>query len=524
MKTKIVLTTLLLTVTSLCMAGDIDEFLPEVIYGGAIIDSAFYDYPEDNIHRKYILSYDNNGYCVSIIEYERDKEQTSWCYYRKKVLTYDNNGNRTSDIDFDWDTEKNKWQEDYKHEYKYDAVGNKTSEITYSWNEEINAWEGSSKYEYTYDIYGKMTSEAYWTWDEETNDWKGYYKYLYTYDNKNISVRDSYYWDNEKKEWDSHPNESIEYTYDEQGNEILAIMSNVSWDEETKSFEIEPRYKIETTYDNHQNVTLYINYTWNSEIADWEIERGYKYVYTYDANERVKTETDYSWDLGKSTWKDVGRIEYSYDAKGNVILEDEYFLYERSWDEGNPSSWEHQVTRRIFDVYDNLIYEIENGFEDYQVQLFLHYVNGNVIVEPTETKATFTWQSVSYALSYSLILWLDEEHTQKVCTINFDSEGHFIGIEIIQQCAPSQSNEDDFIYTIENLLSGTNYFYQLLAYDEELHIINTHIGAFSTQGIANSLNETEEMPKSKSHKVLFNGQILIIRGDKTYTITGQEVK
>jgi len=34
----------------------------------------------------------------------------------------------------------------------------------------------------------------------------------------------------------------------------------------------------------------------------------------------------------------------------------------------------------------------------------------------------------------------------------------------------------------------------------------------------------DQLPRTKAQKVLRNGQILILRGDKTYTLTGQEVK
>ena len=59
--------------------------------------------------------------------------------------------------------------------------------------------------------------------------------------------------------------------------------------------------------------------------------------------------------------------------------------------------------------------------------------------------------------------------------------------------------------------------------DEENKLINTDEGAFKTTneatGIENQYNNVVEY-----RKVMINGQILILRGDKTYTLTGQELK
>lgn len=145
-------------------------------------------------------------------------------------------------------------------------------------------------------------------------------------------------------------------------------------------------------------------------------------------------------------------------------------------------------------------------------------------VQPSSTSATFTWPFIVGGFSYSLTIYLDVACTIPFCTITFNQYGQLIGITFGNR-APRRSmeQEDGFTYTVSGLDVNTEYYFKMETMDEDNKLINTDEGAFRTTneatGIENQYNTVIE-----HRKVMINGQIYIIRGDKTYTLQGQEVK
>ena len=165
-----------------------------------------------------------------------------------------------------------------------------------------------------------------------------------------------------------------------------------------------------------------------------------------------------------------------------------------------------------------------------------------VVVEPEETKAGFTWTIVPETETYVLIVWADPEHTVRLCTLTFNKAGYLVNIDFgVPNYAPAYRlntkeapkskrllkqisvGTTTLNFTITGLESGHEYYYDLYAYNVENEEIDAKTGSFIT--VANSptgieRNPTEEVPV----KVLLNGRILIIRGERIYTLTGQEMK
>ena len=145
-------------------------------------------------------------------------------------------------------------------------------------------------------------------------------------------------------------------------------------------------------------------------------------------------------------------------------------------------------------------------------------------VQPSSTSATFTWPFIVGGFSYSLTIYLDVACTIPFCTITFNQYGQLIGISFGNR-APRRTmeQEDGFTYTVSGLDVNTEYYFKMETMDEDNKLINTDEGAFRTTndatGIENQFNTVIE-----HRKVMINGQIYILRGDKTYTLQGQEVK
>ena len=83
-------------------------------------------------------------------------------------------------------------------------------------------------------------------------------------------------------------------------------------------------------------------------------------------------------------------------------------------------------------------------------------------------------------------------------------------------------------FTVTGLDSNTQYGYNLTAKDANDQTIATYSGEFTTtsEGIATGIEETSSSLQGgdRGRLILHNGQIFILRGEKVYTLQGQEVK
>ena len=79
-------------------------------------------------------------------------------------------------------------------------------------------------------------------------------------------------------------------------------------------------------------------------------------------------------------------------------------------------------------------------------------------------------------------------------------------------------------FTVTGLDSNTQYGYSVTAKDANDQTVATYSGEFTTTGeIATGIDNIQGN-EVQSKKFVRNGQIFILRGDKIYTLQGQEVK
>ena len=168
---------------------------------------------------------------------------------------------------------------------------------------------------------------------------------------------------------------------------------------------------------------------------------------------------------------------------------------------------------------------------------------GNVvIVESTDNTATFTWPTTNNAGLYTLLITKDGE---VFCTLTFNENGQLLGISF----APSLNSESlvpaatisnsGMSFTVTGLNSASKYVYSLTTADGNDNTLVVYQGEFATTGYEgvvnpggepevvqtiNTVSDTNETQSVKVIKFIKNGQLYIQRGDKTYSITGQEVR
>lgn len=79
-----------------------------------------------------------------------------------------------------------------------------------------------------------------------------------------------------------------------------------------------------------------------------------------------------------------------------------------------------------------------------------------------------------------------------------------------------------YSFTIQRLTPNTTYDYSILLYDAEENLLEEFVGTFTTQADETTvIDQIGQEAVTNSKKLLRNGQLFILRGDRTYTLTGQ---
>lgn len=150
-----------------------------------------------------------------------------------------------------------------------------------------------------------------------------------------------------------------------------------------------------------------------------------------------------------------------------------------------------------------------------------------VETQPDEHSVQFTWPAVEGASYYTLIIWANEERTEKICTLTFNSMGQLIEIDFSRH-APARramNTADTFSFRYNGLDENTDYWFTITASDENDTELFNASGSFATLG-ANSPTNIDDVQRDDvpCTKVLRNGQIIIRRNDAEYSIQGNQLK
>ncbi len=150
-----------------------------------------------------------------------------------------------------------------------------------------------------------------------------------------------------------------------------------------------------------------------------------------------------------------------------------------------------------------------------------------VTVEPQDNAATLTWPTSNEAASYTIEITKDGV---VFCRLTFNANGQLTGIAFApgrdgQSMAPAAiMTASGLQFTVTGLNSNTQYGYNVTAKDANEQPIATYSGSFTTtsEGVPTGIGNTAV--EQKITKILHNGEVLILRDGKTYTIQGVEVK
>ena len=150
----------------------------------------------------------------------------------------------------------------------------------------------------------------------------------------------------------------------------------------------------------------------------------------------------------------------------------------------------------------------------------------DVTATPNEDNSvTLTWPAVNGADTYTIEI---KKNGVSVCTLVFNANGQLISISFAapardgkgRNVPAAEQSANGWTYVVTGLEGNASYTYSVTAKDVNGNVLLKQSVDFSTgeeQGI-------DQVPSDQVQctKVIKNGQIFILRGDKTYTLQGQE--
>ena len=202
--------------------------------------------------------------------------------------------------------------------------------------------------------------------------------------------------------------------------------------------------------------------------------------------------------------------------------------------QGNPFNLLNQAQTVLLVPCDSLaeIYRTNSIWNGFNIQvdstlLELPEKEPKVETQPDEHSVQFTWPAVEGASYYTLIIWANEERTEKICTLTFNSMGQLVEIDFSKH-APARrakNTTSTFSFRYNGLDENTDYWFTITASNENDTELFNASGSFATLG-ANTPTDIDDVQRDDvpCTKVLRNGQIIIRRGDAEYSIQGNQLK
>lgn len=155
-------------------------------------------------------------------------------------------------------------------------------------------------------------------------------------------------------------------------------------------------------------------------------------------------------------------------------------------------------------------------------------VMDDITITPSDCEATVVWLSHDQAATYSLVI---TKKGETYCTLTFNKYGQLINIALAPARVRAKQDaaeytETGYSFTITGLEMGTTYDYTFAVLNDSQNIIDQHFGHFTTmQNSPTDLENTHSpSPMANRQKVIRDGQLIILRDGKSYSVMGQDLQ
>lgn len=152
--------------------------------------------------------------------------------------------------------------------------------------------------------------------------------------------------------------------------------------------------------------------------------------------------------------------------------------------------------------------------------------NQTASVTPLDNEVTLTWPTEENARMYTIVLSKDGV---KFCTLTFNAGGQLMNIayaparERQNPCHASaaEMTVNGMRFTVTGLESNTQYTYIVTVTNNDGGVLQEYKGAFTTLSATSIVNTSADKALQPTTKKIFrDGQVLIRRDGKVYTVTG----
>ncbi len=152
--------------------------------------------------------------------------------------------------------------------------------------------------------------------------------------------------------------------------------------------------------------------------------------------------------------------------------------------------------------------------------------------EPTYNSVVIEWPKVDEAMVYTIEIRKDGE---LICTLTFNEQGQLQGITFAKPSRNGGRNSQvrmaiqtatGWQYTISGLDPDTEYTYSVVAKKNasDTETLYSESISFTTKQTPTGIDEILDSSNPAIMKFIRDGQLYILRGEKVYTVTGQEVR
>ena len=149
----------------------------------------------------------------------------------------------------------------------------------------------------------------------------------------------------------------------------------------------------------------------------------------------------------------------------------------------------------------------------------------DIKVTPNEYSVDVVWPAIEEAATYELVV--KDKSGNTICTLIFNAAGQLTQIAFnapSRKHVPQQTQSKGFVFTVTGLDSGTAYDLTMTAKDSNGSTLDANTISFTTSGDEQSLDQITNYQLPMTNKIIKDNQLLILRGDKTYSIDGRQIK
>ena len=270
-----------------------------------------------------------------------------------------------------------------------------------------------------------------------------------------------------------------------------------------------------TTNGNADYTAYFETYRYSVQVQSNDAARGRGYI-----SKVVKEETiEYNESVG------------TFDAGSKVYLSSQpnYGYHFTQWSDGvtdNP--------RMIELTQDTILTALFDSIPAGQGTTATEIKNDSVTVSATPTEdnsVILEWPAVESADTYTIAIYKNDE---LICTLVFDAEGHLISIRFAapardcngRNIPVAEQAANGWRYVVNGIEGNATYTYSVVAQDENGNVLLSESIDFTMPVPLNvdNIDSSSLQGGNRGRLILRDGQVLILRGEKEYTLTGQEVR